>query len=180
MSLNSMRTIFLRNLASIAKTSSEMTCSQVANFLISTFEYARNRNLANLVEFEEVEAHQLERELPKVYRVLGRDKGILRLCRELHEKDLFEYLKYLSATQFLVDDFGRFVPNSPEKEQDVTALKGDFDEKWYFLSLNYDTDFEDPYPDGPKPDWSGVPESHYWWTDINNLYSLVWTKTQKS
>ncbi|CAF1034017.1 unnamed protein product [Adineta steineri] len=177
MSLGSMRTTFLQNLTSIATASSEITVSQVASFLISTFEYARKRNLANSTVFEEAECHQLEQELPKVYQILGRGKGIVRLCRNTCEEDLFEYLKYLSAAKFLVDDFGKFVPNSPEKEQDVTALKEDFNEKWYFLGLNYNMDFEDPYPDGPKPDWSGVPESHYWWADIDNLYSLVWAKT---
>ncbi len=172
-----MRAAFLKNLTSIAKASSEITSPQVANFLISTFEYARHRNLANVTTFEEAERHQLEQELPKVYQALGRDKGVLNLCRDTHEKDLFEYLKYISGAKFLVDDFGQFVKHSPEKEQDVTALQQDINEKWYMLSLNYDTDFEDPYPDGPKPDWTGVPESHYWWTDIKNLYSLVWAKT---
>jgi hypothetical protein len=171
-----MRAAFLKNLTSIAKASSEITSPQVANFLISTFEYARHRHLDNVTTFEKAECHQLEEELPKVYQALGRDKGILNLCRDTREKDIFEYLKYLSAAKFLVDDFGEFVKSSPGKEQDLTALEEDFNERWYMLSLHYDTDFVNPYPDGPKPDWSGVPESHYWWANIENLYSLVWTK----
>lgn len=177
MSLHSMRASFLKNLTSIAKASKEIGSSQVASFLISTFEYARHRNLANVTTFEEAERHQLEQELPKAYQALGRDKGVLDLCRDTYEKDLFEYLKYLSGAKFLVDDFGQFVKSSPEKEEDVIALKEDFNEKWYMLSCHYDTDFQDPYPDGPKPDWSGVPESHYWWANVNKLYSLIWTKT---
>ena len=172
-----MRITFLQNLAFIAKASRQITSSQVSSFLFSTFEYAGSRNLANLTAFEEDECHQLEQELPKVYQVLGRGKSILHLCRNTHEENLFEYLKCLSAAKFLVDDFGQFVPNSPEKEQDVTALKEDFNGKWFLLSLDYDMDFEEPYPDGSKPDWSGAPESHYWWADIDNLYSLFWART---
>lgn len=65
----------------------------MASFLIATFEYACNRNLANLIVFEDIERYQLKQELPKVYQVLGRDKGILHLCRNIGEEDLFEYLK---------------------------------------------------------------------------------------
>lgn len=86
----------------------------------------------------------------------------------------------MSDAKFLADDFQQFVPSILEKEQDMIALKKDFNEKWHLLSLEYDMTFEDPYADGPKPDWNDVLESYYWWTDIDRLYSLVWSSTSSS
>lgn len=137
-------------------------------FLISAYEYCRHRHIAKAEDFSHVQKNELQEKIPQLFFKFQKGHLFFQLSMFLNEKDLFNYCKYRSAVQFLVDDFGEFIDDIGESG--MLSFQEGFIPKEYYLTYNYSEDISNPYPTDPVPEHDGVPENHWWWQKVENCF----------
>uniref|UniRef100_A0A7E4W1Q1 Structural protein n=1 Tax=Panagrellus redivivus TaxID=6233 RepID=A0A7E4W1Q1_PANRE len=170
MSLNNLRTQFLNTLETIFSYTGDVRYLNSLPFMSATYEYFRKRHFNNVKDFTVEEEAQLKQKLPTVYTKLGKDYGLSYYIECLQPKDVFDYARYRSGCQFLIDDVGKFVPDGPEKDENIEELIDSFEATKYLLEKGGSDDEYYEYPEEPAPEHLGVPETHDWWKPIELIY----------
>uniref|UniRef100_A0A914ZA56 Uncharacterized protein n=1 Tax=Panagrolaimus superbus TaxID=310955 RepID=A0A914ZA56_9BILA len=114
----------------------------VFTFFPNFFDYFRLRKLLNIQEFTEEETNTLNECMNNLIEVISENLG--HYLTRYYIKDLYKVLKIRSVLEFFKTDFIKFInENSKEKLKKITAYNSDI---------------------GEIPNFDGIPESHYWWT----------------
>uniref|UniRef100_A0A7E4VQ79 SMI1/KNR4 family protein n=1 Tax=Panagrellus redivivus TaxID=6233 RepID=A0A7E4VQ79_PANRE len=168
--LNLLRQEFLKELHILANYTGDWRQLNSRPLMSATYEYFRNRHVENVVDFTAEEESQLKENLPKAYFQLGSQGALSYLIDYLERKEVFNYVRFRSACQFLIDDVGTFVPGSREKDEQIEEMLASFEDNDKYLELAGDDWEFCEYPVEPVPEHAGVPESHTWWKRLEDSY----------
>uniref|UniRef100_A0A7E4WB13 VWA domain-containing protein n=1 Tax=Panagrellus redivivus TaxID=6233 RepID=A0A7E4WB13_PANRE len=168
--LNPLLQDFLKHLNVLANYTGDWRQLDSRPLMSAAYEYFRNRHIETVADFTPDEESQLKQNLPKAFFQLGARAALSNLIDYLERKEVFNYVRFRSACQFLIDDVGAFVPDGPEKNEQIEEMLASFEDNDKYLELAGDDWEFCEYPVEPVPEHAGVPESHTWWKRLEDSY----------